>query len=302
MENQSIATLSHDDSSLRLLIDRGKESQDDDTIMSDAKYAEELLFQEVLMASLINPNTSLHLDDDSASEKSSKEVVESSSQKGSMEVGESSQFLCEICAESKDSDQMFAVQRCNHHFCTECISKHISVKIQKSPISDQENGRWFVCPGLDCKGILEIDKCMHIVPKDVLTMWGDVICESMIAASQKFYCPYKDCSALLVNDGEEIIRESECPFCRRLFCAQCNVPWHSGVGCEEFLRLNESERGREDLMVHELAKLEKWQRCPDCKFFVEKNQGCLHMTCRCGFQFCYACGATWKSSHHESCQ
>lgn len=82
------------------------------------------------------------------------------------------------------------------------------------------------------------------------------------------------------NDGETVISESECPFCHRLFCAQCYVPWHPGVNCEEYQRLNVDERGREDLMVRELAKEKKWSRCPHCKYYVERTEGCPHMTCR----------------------
>ncbi|XP_012852686.1 PREDICTED: probable E3 ubiquitin-protein ligase RNF217 [Erythranthe guttata] len=100
-----------------------------------------------------------------------------------------------------------------------------------------------------------------------------------------------------MNDGGGDVREAECPFCNRLFCARCSVTWHSGVDCEEFSKLRFDERGREDRMVHELAKKNQWQRCPRCKFFVERKEGCLHITCRCGFQFCYACGAAWSSTH-----
>ncbi|WMV35207.1 hypothetical protein MTR67_028592 [Solanum verrucosum] len=85
---------------------------------------------------------------------------------------------------------------------------------------------------------------------------------------------------MLVNDSDDIVRESECPVCRRLFCAQCYVPWHCGVQCEEFQKMNVDERSREDLMVKELAKAKQWTRCPYCRFFVEKTEGCLHMTCR----------------------
>ena len=34
----------------------------------------------------------------------------------------------------------------------------------------------------------------------------------------------------------------------------------------------------------------KFKICPKCKFWVEKNQGCNHMKCRWGTDFCYLCG------------
>ena len=51
---------------------------------------------------------------------------------------------------------------------------------------------------------------------------------------KKFYCPYKDCSAMLVDDGGELVTASECPNCRRLFCAQCRVSWHASIECRDF--------------------------------------------------------------------
>ncbi|KAL8056353.1 hypothetical protein ABFX02_04G114600 [Erythranthe guttata] len=213
-----------------------------------------------------------------------------------------SHFSCKICAEKKHNNQMFPFhdhnsKSCiNHRFCTECISKHISTKLihEKSPSIS--------CPGLDCSGILEIEKCVGVVPKEVICLWDHVICETVIIPpSQRFYCPYKNCSALIMNDCDEkeveCMREAECPFCNRLFCVQCRVTWHCGVDCLEFSKLSLNERGSDDLMVHELAKKNKWKRCPHCKFFVERKEGCLHMTCRCGSQFCYACGAAWSSTH-----
>ncbi|GMQ09379.1 hypothetical protein CsSME_00052775 [Camellia sinensis var. sinensis] len=207
------------------------------------------------------------------------------------EVGESSHGFCEICVEKKEADEMFRIDTCSHSFCSDCISKHVTMKIQ-------DHITVVSCPTWDCSGVLQLDDCRPRMSRDVIERWDEVLCESMIPASEKFYCPFKDCSFLLVNDnGEEVIRECECPKCHRLFCAQCYVPWHSGIECEEFQRLNDDERGREDLMVRELAKSSSWMRCPHCKFYVEKTEGCLHMTCRCGFQFCYACGETWSQTH-----
>ena len=39
------------------------------------------------------------------------------------------------------------------------------------------------------------------------------------------------------------------------------------------------------------------KQCPSCKFWVEKNKGCDHMTCRCTYQFCFRCGAKYGQCH-----
>jgi len=49
------------------------------------------------------------------------------------------------------------------------------------------------------------------------------------------------------------------------------------------------------------------KQCPTCRKFIEKNQGCNHMTCRkeaggCGYEFCWICLGEWKphgSSYYD---
>ncbi|KAK8932098.1 hypothetical protein VCV18_000629 [Metarhizium anisopliae] len=43
------------------------------------------------------------------------------------------------------------------------------------------------------------------------------------------------------------------------------------------------------------AKEEGWKRCYRCKALVELKEGCNHMTCRCGAEFCMICGIKWKN-------
>ncbi|KAL1329442.1 E3 ubiquitin-protein ligase RSL1-like [Arachis hypogaea] len=171
---------------------------------------------------------------------------------------------------SKPFQEIFINQNCNYSFCDECIAKYIAAKIQEN-ISNVK------CPEPKCRGILEPQNCMSIIPKEVFERWENALCENLVlATSKKFYCSFKDCSTMLVNDdGNEVVTCSECPNCHRLFCAQGKVAWHGGMECGEFMGLNENEREKEDLMVMNLAKANKrWRRC--------------------GHRFCYACGKPWN--------
>lgn len=192
-------------------------------------------------------------------------------------------FVCEICAEQKTVHKSFHIKGCSHAYCTDCMVKYVAAKLE-------ENITAIRCPVVDCRGLLEPEYCRDILPQDVFDRWGAALCEAVIPGAQKFYCPFKDCSAMLIDDGEEVIQESECPNCRRLFCAQCQVPWHSGINCVEFQKLNKDEREREDILLMKVAQKEKWKRCPNCRYYVEKKDGCMYMKCRCGTAFCYRCG------------
>jgi hypothetical protein len=44
------------------------------------------------------------------------------------------------------------------------------------------------------------------------------------------------------------------------------------------------------LTPEEVLSSVKKQACPGCKLAVIKDTGCNHMTCVCGFAWCWACG------------
>ncbi|KAL2934139.1 hypothetical protein RDABS01_017258 [Bienertia sinuspersici] len=247
---------------------------DDPFPISDEKYAEELLLQEALFSSSSYPSfaQSTFLEpfecpktaDEKQSNQEDRQIRKSQKtehgNKENREIGESSQSkpsFCGICMDYKQNPEIFkGLINCKHEFCTDCIIKYVASKIK-------ENIALVECPDPKCKQAIEPENCSSILPKEVFGRWENALCEAMVLGWQKFYCPYKDCSVLMVDDGEEV-RESECPSCRRLFCARCQVRWHEGVTCEEFQRLGENERAKEDIMVMKLAKDQKWRRCSNC--------------------------------------
>ncbi|KAL4336792.1 hypothetical protein S245_039327 [Arachis hypogaea] len=101
---------------------------------------------------------------------------------------------------------------------------------------------------------------MSIIPKEVFERWENALCENLVlATSKKFYCPFKDCSAMLVNnDGNEVVTCSECPHYHRLFCAQCKVAWHGGLECVDAW-ISAGSWGSSSLtLLNGLQKLQDW--------------------------------------------
>ncbi|XVF35204.1 hypothetical protein REPUB_Repub18cG0125300 [Reevesia pubescens] len=171
--------------------------------------------------------------------------------------------------ESKPLDISFNVKGCPHFYCIECITKYIESKLD-------DNVTQIPCPVTNCQGLLEPDFCRDIHPRDLFNMWGKALCEFAFLGSE-FYCPSKDCSALLINDGENVIKNLPCPFCKRVFCVQCKVAWHSGVDCAKFQKLKVLGT---DAMLVDLAKRKKWRQCPKCNYYMEKSDGCYYLKCR----------------------
>ncbi|XP_059633279.1 E3 ubiquitin-protein ligase RSL1-like [Cornus florida] len=214
--------------------------------------------------------------DKGESSNSKSEKGGSSNSKSTSDDLHAPTFICEICVEPKSYKESFSIMGCTHSYCSDCMIKYVASKLQ-------DNITQIRCPVSDCKGLLEPEHCRSILPPEVFDRWGSALCEAVILGSEKFYCPYKDCSALLINDpvNGEVIRQSECPNCYRLFCAQCNVPWHLGIECAEFQKLNNDEDEREEAGVRfkQLAEEKSWIRCPNCRFYVEKTLGCNTVHC-----------------------
>uniref|UniRef100_A0A0A9D9S2 RBR-type E3 ubiquitin transferase n=1 Tax=Arundo donax TaxID=35708 RepID=A0A0A9D9S2_ARUDO len=212
----------------------------------------------------------------------------------------SSEFYCSICMETVHVRELFSIDGCTHTFCVGCVGQYITAKVEENVLS-------IGCPDPGCKvGVLHLEECRDVIPLQVFQRWGSALCDSALGAL-KFYCPFKDCSALLVDDhgdNEAAITQAECPHCSRMFCAQCKVAWHDSITCEEFQRLGKDERGKDDLLLRKVAQTSKWQRCPKCKMYVERTEGCVYIVCRCRHCFCYLCGSPMtRGNHHcSSCK
>ncbi|XP_026438043.1 uncharacterized protein LOC113336350 [Papaver somniferum] len=91
------------------------------------------------------------------------------------------------------------------------------------------------------------------------------------------YCPYRDCSELVLNECVETnsttkVTKSNCPNCKKLFCFHCMVPWKENHRCTDRSETT-IDIDSNDVFFIENVKHNKWVRCPSCNHYVERNQG-----------------------------
>ncbi|KAJ7296795.1 hypothetical protein O6H91_Y098800 [Diphasiastrum complanatum] len=208
---------------------------------------------------------------------------------------------CSICLDDKDGSEMFTVSSCCHKFCRSCVVRHAEVKIKASQVP-------VLCPEPNCATTFTVEECEQFLPSKTFDLLSKRLMESSIPEAERMYCPFRNCSALMRRGNTDFsqlasssrnVRPStgpvNCVECERLFCAECRVPWHKYKTCDEYQKLPPELRDAEDVKLHQLAENKNWKRCKECRCMIELAEGCFHMTCRCGYEFCYVCGAPWKN-------
>lgn len=79
-----------------------------------------------------------------------------------------------------------------------------------------------------------------------------------------------------------------CNHCEFATCAKHRRPWHEGQTCQEFdLDDAQIERLEEEEATAKLLSSEATSICPKCGQGVTKSDGCDHMRCQCGQEWCY---------------
>ncbi|CAI2367656.1 unnamed protein product [Moneuplotes crassus] len=195
---------------------------------------------------------------------------------------------CPICF-SKIEMKNLAFIECGHMYHIECLQMYIKtqVDVKSFPIK---------CPLKECHARIPDFDVKEICEKDLYQKYERFQFESFIDSNSQFYhhCPTPDCSYIFEWDANKDPSKLSCPSCSKVHCLKCKVPWHEGWTCEKYSKIKEASP--DDQMFYKLANETKFQQCSQCKFWVQKKEGCDHITCRCGYEFCYICGGK-----HQEC-
>lgn len=104
----------------------------------------------------------------------------------------------------------------------------------------------------------------------------------------------------IIDDPGNDARRMICGKCAHVFCGLCRNPWiyenhrHIGYSCRSFAR--KLPRGWDH---QDMASWGSTRACPGCQLRTTRISGCNHMTCPCGYEWCYVCRGSWNSLHYS---
>ncbi|KAF8865870.1 hypothetical protein BDZ45DRAFT_579817 [Acephala macrosclerotiorum] len=174
---------------------------------------------------------------------------------------------CVSCMEPGNKKEM-AVLPCEHAYCSECITGAF-----KSAFKSHTP---FKC----CGTTIPTTNFTAHLSNAFIQKYDLLLLE--LSTKKPTYCSSPTCSKFIPPSsihGPIAI----CGSCRTRTCVACTKQEHSGV-CKE---------DKDGKKVEELAKKKGWKQCPKCSQILERTEGCLHMTCRCRAEWCYACLKDW---------
>lgn len=203
---------------------------------------------------------------------------------------------CPICMSDCGPTERYTLTGCGHTYCNDCWAQYIKTKFEEG--AECVFGH---CPFPKCKM-----RCTRKVFQKFLGPQNyDKYCHYMVTSfidlsNQRKWCPTPGCEqcveVVLANTQKPV----ECRACGYRFCFLCNdfeIGDHAPASCEEVTmwlkKLTAESENVKWLDAHTKA-------CPKCHSHIEKNGGCMHMTCKkCAHEFCWLCRGNWRG--HSAC-
>ncbi|AQK57780.1 Putative RING zinc finger domain superfamily protein [Zea mays] len=152
------------------------------------------------------------------------------------------------------------------------------------------------CPDPSCSAMVLQGMINELAKDEDRKKYARFLLRAYVEGSKKTkWCPAPDCTCAVEFLGDENYDVScNCMFS---FCWNCTEEAHRPVNCETVSKWILKNSAESENMNWILANSKP---CPKCKRPIEKNQGCMHMTCTppCKFEFCWLCLGAW-SDHGE---
>ncbi|XP_014817868.1 PREDICTED: cullin-9-like [Calidris pugnax] len=206
---------------------------------------------------------------------------------------------CPVCVNQLCPTEKPPTLCCMHYCCKPCWREYLTTRIEQNMVVN------CTCPISDCRAqpttafIYSIISSEEIIAKyEKALLRGYVECCSNLT-----WCTNpQGCDQILLKDGFGY--GAACSKCSWISCFNCNFPEaHYPASCSHMSQWVDDDGYYEGMTTEaqskHLAKLIS-KHCPSCQAQIEKNEGCLHMTCaKCNHGFCWRCLKPWKPTHKD---
>ncbi|XP_057534801.1 probable E3 ubiquitin-protein ligase ARI8 isoform X3 [Amaranthus tricolor] len=189
------------------------------------------------------------------------------------------ELTCGICFDFHSRDQINSAI-CGHLYCTTCWEGYISTSINDGP-----GCLLLRCPDPSCRAAVGQDMIQKLASDEDKEKYFRYIVRSYVENKKKTkWCPAPDCANAVEFEIGNNNYDVTC-LCSHAFCWNCTEEAHRPVDCSTVAKWILKNSAESENMNWILANSKP---CPKCKRPIEKNQGCMHMTCTppCKFEFC----------------
>jgi ariadne-1 len=175
---------------------------------------------------------------------------------------------------------------CRHFYCKNCWKAYLEEQI----ISYGPNTISTKCMNPKCKQIVPRTLFGMLLSEEKYTRYEYFFLKSCVEQNPKYsFCP-RDCGAIVKYLDYGFPSTAVHCQCGFDFCFACGQEKHKPCSCEELKkwRIQETSQDEAFKLIESTAK-----KCPHCHEYVTRNDGCNHMRCRCGKDWCWMCRKDW---------
>ncbi|XP_054811956.1 probable E3 ubiquitin-protein ligase ARI7 isoform X4 [Prosopis cineraria] len=201
------------------------------------------------------------------------------------------ELTCGICFETYPCSRIESAA-CGHPYCISCWEGYIGTAINDGP-----GCLMLRCPDTSCGAAVGQNMINLLAPDEDKQKYFRYLHRSYVEDNKKTkWCPAPGCEYAVTFDAGGGNYDVSC-LCSYCFCWNCTEEAHRPVDCGTVAKWILKNSAESENMNWVLANSKP---CPKCKRPIEKNQGCMHMTCTppCKFEFCWLCLGAW-SEHGE---
>ncbi|MGH0152389.1 UNVERIFIED_CONTAM: hypothetical protein FKN15_049544 [Acipenser sinensis] len=207
---------------------------------------------------------------------------------------------CPVCLSQQPGEHdVTPTLSCMHYCCRSCWKEYLTTRIEQNLVLN------CTCPISDCPAQPTTEFIASIITdKEVIAKYENTLLRGYVeCCSNLTWCTNQQgCDQILCKEG--IGSGGMCSKCCWSSCFSCNFPEaHYPASCSHMSQWMDDGGYYEGMSMEaqskHLAKLIS-KRCPSCQAQIEKNEGCLHMTCaKCNHGFCWRCLKSWKPTHKD---